>query len=133
MKTRSRVLSGLILFVPALFVLLGSMPAAQHDTHRLYVAVPGIRNELQYGGVGILVYDMDAAYKLIKRIPTWDVPPGQLAENVKGIASASLVSISSPRKKSGKKNMKGAPIALPSPRTANCSTFQPSKGQTGTS
>ena len=88
MKTGGRVLFALLFFVCALFVLLGSMPAAQHDTHRLYVAVPGIRNELQYGGVGILVYDMDAGYKLIKRIPTWDVPPGQPAENVKGIAAS---------------------------------------------
>ena len=62
---------------------------ATHVAHRLYVAVPGIRNAtLQYGGVGILVYDMDAAYKWIKRIPTWDVPPGQPAENVKGIAAS---------------------------------------------
>jgi DNA-binding beta-propeller fold protein YncE len=38
--------------------------------------------------VGILVYDMDAGYKFIKRIPTWDVPPGQPAENVKGIAAS---------------------------------------------
>ena len=61
---------------------------AQNETHRLYVAVPGIRNYLQYGGVGLLVYDMDSGYKFIKRIPTWDVPPGQPAENVKGIAAS---------------------------------------------
>jgi DNA-binding beta-propeller fold protein YncE len=65
-----------------------ALTPAQHETHRLYVAVPGIRNDLQYGGVGILVYDMDAAYKFIKRIPTWDVPRGQAAENVKGIAAS---------------------------------------------
>jgi len=65
-----------------------ALTPAQQETHRLYVAVPGIRNDLQYGGVGILVYDMDAAYKFIKRIPTWDVPPGQAAENVKGIAAS---------------------------------------------
>src|ERR1700676_29054 len=73
---------------PALRARQGALTPAQHETHRLYVAVPGIRNDLQYGGVGILVYDMDAAYKWIKRIPTWDVPPGQPAENVKGIAAS---------------------------------------------
>ncbi|MGB8474629.1 MAG: hypothetical protein WCE61_11155 [Candidatus Acidiferrum sp.] len=62
--------------------------AAQNESHRLYVAVPGIRNYLQYGGVGILVYDMDHGYKLLERIPTWHVPPGQPAENVKGIAAS---------------------------------------------
>jgi len=74
--------------VAALRAQQRALTPAQNETHRLYVAVPGIRNELQYGGVGILVYDMDAGYKLIKRIPTWDVPPGQPAENVKGIAAS---------------------------------------------
>jgi len=74
--------------VTALRARQGALTPAQHETHRVYVAVPGIRNDLQYGGVGILVYDMDAGYKFIKRIPTWDVPPGQSAENVKGIAAS---------------------------------------------
>lgn len=54
----------------------------------LYVASPGIRNYVQYGGVGILVYDIDDGHKWVKRIPTWEVPPGQPAENVKGIAAS---------------------------------------------
>jgi DNA-binding beta-propeller fold protein YncE len=88
MKTGARVLTALFLLVLALAFSLHAARGAQHETHRLYVAVPGIRNELQYGGIGILVYDMDAGFKLIKRIPTWDVPPGQAAENVKGIAAS---------------------------------------------
>jgi DNA-binding beta-propeller fold protein YncE len=89
MKTRHRIFPALCLLSAALFVLLRSGPAAQKESHRLYVASPGIRNELQYGGVGILVYDIDAGYKFIKRIPTWAVPPpGQPAENVKGIAAS---------------------------------------------
>src|SRR5258708_19068769 len=57
--------------------------------HFLYFASPGIRNYVEYGGVGILVYDIDAGYKFVKRIPTWDVPLGQEAENVKrGVANA---------------------------------------------
>jgi hypothetical protein len=42
---------------------------------------------LEYGGAGLLVYDIDSGYKFIKRIPTWDVPAGQAPENVKGIAA----------------------------------------------
>ena len=39
--------------------------------HRyLYVAVPGIRNYLEYGGHGILVYDIDKGHKFVKRIST---------------------------------------------------------------
>jgi DNA-binding beta-propeller fold protein YncE len=60
--------------------------AAEH--RYLYVAEPGIRNYVEYGGVGILVYDIDAGYKFLRRIPSQDVPAGQQPENVKGIAAS---------------------------------------------
>ncbi len=63
-----------------------SANAAEH--HYLYVAEPGIRNYLEYGGVGVLVFDIDNGYKCIKRIPTWDTPAGKEPENVKGIAAS---------------------------------------------
>jgi DNA-binding beta-propeller fold protein YncE len=56
--------------------------------HFLYVASPGIRNYVEYGGVGVLVYDMDAGHKLVRRIPTFQVPEGKEPENVKGIAAS---------------------------------------------
>jgi hypothetical protein len=71
-----------ILFQP------GRQHAAASERHFLYVAVPGIRNYVEYGGVGILVYDMDNGHKFVKRIPTWEVPQGRLPENVKGIAAS---------------------------------------------
>ncbi len=55
--------------------------------HLLYAAVPGIRNYLEYGGIGVLVFDMDHGYKFVERIPTWKVVAGQAPENVKGIAA----------------------------------------------
>jgi DNA-binding beta-propeller fold protein YncE len=60
----------------------------EKERHFLYVAVPGIRNYVEYGGIGIIVYDIDNACKFIKRIPTWDVPTGEMPENVKGIAAS---------------------------------------------
>ena len=70
----------------------GHQPSAgsttEKERHFLYVAVPGIRNYVEYGGIGIIVYDIDNAYKFIKRIPTWDVPTGEMPENVKGIAAS---------------------------------------------
>jgi len=54
----------------------------------LYIAQPGIRNYQQYGGVGVLVYDVDRDYAFVKRIPTWTVPPGGEVENVKGVAAS---------------------------------------------
>lgn len=52
----------------------------------LYVAVPGIRNYLEYGGHGILVYDVDAGHKLIRRIPTRGFKKDGTPSNVKGVA-----------------------------------------------
>src|SRR5437588_12456825 len=75
------------LLAPAVRLQLGATPRPEKEQHRLYVAVPGIRNDLEYGGVGLLVYDIDSGYKFIKRIPTWDVPQGKAAEHGKGIAA----------------------------------------------
>ena len=62
--------------------------SAAGSRHLLYVASPGIRNYLEYGGIGILVFDVDDGYKFVRRIPTWTVPEGKKAENVKGIAAS---------------------------------------------
>jgi YVTN family beta-propeller protein len=62
-------------------------PALAAEQHLLYAASPGIRNYVEYGGVGIVVFDMDHDYRFVRRIPTWDVPAGAEAENVKGIAA----------------------------------------------
>lgn len=88
MNLHKRLTWALFLFAPMIFLLPRATPTPEKEQRRLYVAVPGIRNDLEYGGVGILVYDIDAGYKFIKRIPTWDVPPGEAAENVKGIAAS---------------------------------------------
>lgn len=54
----------------------------------LYVAQPGIRNYQQFGGVGVLVYDIDRDYAFVKRIPTWEVVPPAQPDNVKGVAAS---------------------------------------------
>lgn len=59
---------------------------AQNSLKRyLYVAEPGIRNYLEYGGHGILVYDIDDNYKLVKRIPTGSLDDKGHPSNVKGV------------------------------------------------
>jgi len=62
--------------------------AAAKDQRRLYVAVPGIRNYLEWGGMGVLVYDIDQGHRLIKRIPVPEIQPGDTPENVKGICAS---------------------------------------------
>ena len=78
----------------SLLVMLSSacLQAAQlrpgREEHLLCVASPGIRNYTEYGGVGILVFDIDHGFRFVRRIPTWTVAPGQEPENVKGIAAS---------------------------------------------
>lgn len=55
----------------------------------LYVAVPGIRNYLEYGGHGILVYDIDTGHKLVRRIPaSGGMNDKGEHSNVKGICAS---------------------------------------------
>ncbi|HLJ91667.1 MAG TPA: hypothetical protein VKU02_00605 [Gemmataceae bacterium] len=92
MVTMSKMVRTLGGFLGAL-VLLGSMASgmrsaepANKERHLLYVAAPGIRNYLQYGGAGILVFDMDHGHRFVKRIET---PASQVPkpENIKGICA----------------------------------------------
>src|SRR5438128_12619823 len=63
--------------------------ASAAEQHLLYVASPGIRNYVEHGGMGILVFDIDKGYQFVRRIPTSDPPPeGKAPENVKGIAAS---------------------------------------------
>ena len=52
----------------------------------LYVATPGIRDYLGYGGHGILVFDINNGHKFVKRIKTSGYHPDKTPSNVKGIA-----------------------------------------------
>ncbi len=67
---------------------LGAVDPKPANGRFLYVAVPGIRNYMEYGGHGVLVYDIDHGHKLLRRIPA----SGGLDEkgehsNVKGICA----------------------------------------------
>jgi DNA-binding beta-propeller fold protein YncE len=54
----------------------------------LYVAQPGIRNYLQYGGHGVIVFDIDDHYKFVKRIPTGSLKDDGTPWNVKGVCGS---------------------------------------------
>ena len=55
---------------------------------RLYVATPGIRNYLEYGGHGLLVFDIDDNHRFLKRIPTAGLDENGKPLNVKGICAS---------------------------------------------
>jgi hypothetical protein len=66
---------------------VGEPGPSQKIKHLLYVTEPGIRDDLQYGGAGILVFDIDHDHRFIRRIET---PASRVAkpENIKGICAA---------------------------------------------
>ena len=73
--------------IPLHNVSPGSLSKSQAITKRyLYVAVPGIRDYLGFGGHGILVFDIDNNHRFVKRIPTQGYHPDKTPSNVKGIA-----------------------------------------------
>ncbi len=82
------------LFLLLLVATLTPCAARADDTrehHLLYVAVPGIRNDLQYGGHGVLVFDIDDGHKFVRRIASSGLDEKGKPSNVKGIcASVSL-------------------------------------------
>ena len=43
--------------------------AAAAERHLIYVATPGIRNYMSYGGIGVLVYDASRGYALVETHP----------------------------------------------------------------
>ncbi|MBL9174776.1 MAG: hypothetical protein JNL10_14660, partial [Verrucomicrobiales bacterium] len=61
------------------WILVSTLWAAPLDAgpveRRLYVAVPGIRNYLEYGGHGILVMDPGQGYRCLRRIPGAGLDP----------------------------------------------------------
>lgn len=74
-----------------LLVLAGLAPHAvgQEERRLLYVATPGIRNYLEYGGHGLLVFDIDDGHKFLRRIPLAGLDPKtKKPVNVKGIAAS---------------------------------------------
>ena len=87
-----------ILMLCELFIILTTAwtPSSKHipsleinspaSGRYLYVAVPGIRNYLGYGGHGILVFDIDNNHRFVKRISTQGLRKDGSPSNVKGIA-----------------------------------------------
>ncbi|MEZ6135720.1 MAG: hypothetical protein R3C53_12490 [Pirellulaceae bacterium] len=53
----------------------------------LYVATPGVRNYLEYGGHGLLVFDMDREHDFVKRIPLGGLDDKGSPINVKGVCA----------------------------------------------
>jgi DNA-binding beta-propeller fold protein YncE len=57
------------------------------DKRLLYVAVPGIRNYLERGGHGVLVFDIDRGHTFVRRISAQGLTKDGKPMNVKGVAA----------------------------------------------
>jgi DNA-binding beta-propeller fold protein YncE len=90
MKSKIAILISLL--TAAIFIFISACtstngkPAGAETKRYLYVAVPGIRDYLGYGGHGILVFDIDNDHRFVKRIATKGLHPDGIPSNVKGIA-----------------------------------------------
>src|SRR6478672_1073803 len=89
-ERKNVVISAAILVALCLeFLVSNGWAAEAKGEHRyLYVAVPGIRNYLEYGGHGLLVFDIDNGHKFVKRIKTSGLNKQGTPDNVKGICAS---------------------------------------------
>lgn len=55
----------------------------------LYVVCPGIRNLLEFGGAGILVFDIDNGHKFVRRIET-PASREAMPDNIKGVVASAV-------------------------------------------
>ncbi len=78
------------LFVLCLLLLSSLVLAADEAPKRyLYVVTPGIRNYLEFGGAGILVFDIDEGHKFVRRIETTGSREPQ-PNNIKGVCASAV-------------------------------------------
>ncbi len=70
------------------FVCMATASLRADDSHYLLVATPGVRNYLEYGGHGLLVFDVDHDHRFVKRIPLAGKDEQGKPINVKGICGS---------------------------------------------
>jgi DNA-binding beta-propeller fold protein YncE len=82
----------LVLTSLSLWLLASSAPIIAEDKPArekrfLYVAAPGVRDYLEYGGHGLLVFDIDDGHRFVKRIKTGGLDQTGKPINVKGVCA----------------------------------------------
>lgn len=89
---RSRLFSLALSISTVIFVQESNSALAGADQaverRLLYVATPGIRNYLDYGGHGVLVFDIDRGHRFVRRIPSAGMDEKGQALNVKGVCAS---------------------------------------------
>ena len=80
----------MIRLLTAAVVLLSALAsrAADEVSRLLYVACPGVRDYLEYGGHGVLVFDVDHDFKFVRRIASAGLAANGAPMNVKGVCAS---------------------------------------------
>jgi hypothetical protein len=74
-------------FLLAVVLLAEPLRADEAGVRRfLYVVAPGIRNYLEFGGAGILVFDIDQGHRFVKRLAT-AASKEEKPDNIKGVCA----------------------------------------------
>lgn len=77
----------------ACLLLSSCIPVCSAETsdghHFLYVVMPGIRDYLEFGGAGVLVFDIDQNHRLVKRITT-PHSSQEKPDNIKGVCANAI-------------------------------------------
>jgi sugar lactone lactonase YvrE len=85
MHLSKKIILGLFALVLP-FTPVAAQETKKKERHLLYVVAPGIRDYPEFGGAGILVFDMDKGHTFVKRIPT-PASQAQKPENIKGVCA----------------------------------------------
>jgi len=92
--TPGKILIRLLAFAALLGANLTPGTAAEAtpagERRLLYVAAPGIRDYLEYGGHGVLVFDMDHGHSFVRRIAASGRSAAGRPLNVKGICASAV-------------------------------------------
>ena len=88
LPTRRSLLLSLLAASLALSLPGALRAQAAGEKRLLYVAVPGVRDYLEYGGHGVLVFDIDDNHKFLRRIPARGLNDKGKPLNVKGVCAS---------------------------------------------
>ncbi len=84
-----RLLRAIVRWLPVLagLAFIPGWSNAEEARRLLYVATPGVRDLLEFGGHGLLVFDIDDSHRFLRRIPTGGLSDDGKPLNVKGVCA----------------------------------------------
>jgi DNA-binding beta-propeller fold protein YncE len=87
-----RLATLMLALLDGILILQNRAPAqaAVPEQRLVYVAAPGVRDYLKFGGHGVLVFDIEQGHKFVRRIPFGGLGKTGQPLNIKGIAASTV-------------------------------------------